>query len=63
MAKKISAPDRQWEIEDAVRTLQRAENIRKDKTLMAGVKQNVATLNKLVLGGSIKQPLKSIKKK
>lgn len=64
MAKvKLSGPDRQWEIEDAVRTLQRAEAIRKDKALMQGVKQNVTALNKMVMGGSSKAPTKSIKKK
>jgi len=43
-----SAQDRQWEIEDALRTLQRAETIRKDKFLMGGVKKSVQSLNKMI---------------
>lgn len=35
----LSKPDRQWEIDDALRTLQRAEAIKKDKFLMGGVKK------------------------
>ena len=53
---KISTPkpDRQWEIDDAVRTLQRAEVIKKDKFLMGGVKKSIADLNKMAFGGSTK---------
>lgn len=51
-------PDRQWEIDDAVRTLQRAEAIKKDKFLMGGVKRAVADLNKMAFGGSPKKPTK-----
>jgi len=56
MAKKttISGPDRQWEIDDAVRTLQRAEAIKKDKFLMGGVKKSIVDLNKMAFGGSTK---------
>lgn len=55
MAKiKKSAADRQWEIEDAMRTLQRAEAIRKDKFLMGGVKKSMDNLNKMMYGGSVK---------
>ena len=61
MGKPIkSAADRQWEIEDAMRTLQRAETIKKDKFLMGGVKKSINELNKMALGGS---PKPSIKKK
>jgi hypothetical protein len=65
MAKKSSKPvaikpDRQWEIEDALRTLQRAETIKKDKFLMGGVKRSINELNKMALGGS---PKNSPKKK
>jgi hypothetical protein len=49
-----SAMDRQWEIEDAMRTLQRAETIKKDKFLMGGVKKAVQDLNKMTLGGTTK---------
>jgi len=67
MAKKtkvvLSGPDRQWEIEDAMRTLQRAEAIRKDKALMGGVKKSMDSLNKLMFGGTTKAPAKKITKK
>lgn len=53
----ISKPDRQWEIDDAVRTLQRAEAIKKDKFLMGEVKRSINDLNKMVLGGA-KKPTK-----
>lgn len=33
-----SIDDRDWEVEDAMRTLMRADEIRKDKKLMARVK-------------------------
>jgi hypothetical protein len=46
--------DRQWEIDEAMRTLQRAEAIKKDKFLMGGVKQSINNLNKMVSGGSTK---------
>lgn len=53
-----SAADRQWEIEDALRTLQRAEAIRKDKFLMGGVKKSVQNLNKMMTGGSTRSKKK-----
>jgi hypothetical protein len=55
----LSGPDRQWEIEDAMRTLQRAEAIRKDKALMGGVKKSMDSLNKMMFGGT---PNISVKK-
>lgn len=60
MAKKTSLPkpDRQWEIDDAVRTLQRAEAIKKDKFLMGGVKKAVGDLNKIAFGTSKQSPKK-----
>lgn len=66
MAKKSSKtsvikPDRQWEIDDAVRTLQRAEAIKKDKFLMGGVKKAVHDLNKMAFGGQPKTPVKKRK--
>ena len=53
---KISMPkpDRQWEINDALRTLQQAEVIKKDKFLMAGVKKSANDLNKMLYGGMAK---------
>jgi hypothetical protein len=59
----LSGPDRQWEIEDAMRTLQRAEAIRKDKALMGGVKKSMDSLNKMMFGGSPKPTVKTTKKK
>jgi len=59
----LSGPDRQWEIEDAMRTLQRAEAIRKDKALMGGVKKSMDSLNKMMFGGSTKPTVKTTKKK
>jgi hypothetical protein len=50
-----SQADRQWEIEDALRTLQRAEAIRKDKFLMGSVKKSVQNLNKMMTGGPTKK--------
>jgi hypothetical protein len=62
-SKKVTMPkpDRQWEIDDALRTLQRAEAIKKDKFLMGGVKRAVQDLNKMALGGGT--PKKPSKKK
>jgi hypothetical protein len=59
----LGSPDRQWEIEDAMRTLQRAEAIRKDKALMGGVKKSMDSLNKLMFGGTPKPTVKTTKKK
>ena len=40
MAKlEVSKQERQWQVEDAMRTLQRAEQIRNDKALMNDVKK------------------------
>lgn len=58
-----SASDRQWEIEDAMRTLQRAEAIRKDKALMGGVKKSMDSLNKMMFGGTSKTPVKKSSKR
>jgi hypothetical protein len=59
MSKPIkSMVDRQWEIDDAMRTLQRAEAIKKDKFLMGGVKKSVQGLNKMMTGGTVKSKKK-----
>jgi hypothetical protein len=50
----LAKPDRQWEIDSAVRTLQEAERIKNDKFLMNGVKKSVDSLNKMMTGGSTK---------
>lgn len=51
MAKVLTTPDRKWEIEDGMRTLQRAQEIQKDKALMGEIKKAVGNLNKMVSGG------------
>jgi hypothetical protein len=45
-----SPMERQWEIEDAVRTLQRAETIRSDRRLMGEVKKSMSKLQSIVMG-------------
>jgi hypothetical protein len=61
--KIVKSPmERQWEIEDAMRTLQRAETIRKDKMLMGGIKKSMESLNKMMFGGSSKTASKPMSK-
>jgi len=43
---------RQYEIEDAMRTLQRADQIRKNGGMMRDIQKAASDLNKLVMGGS-----------
>lgn len=40
--KPISHPDRNWEVRDAMHTLMRAEEIKRDKALMAQVQKEAA---------------------
>jgi len=62
MAKKsltIRAPrkspmEKQWEIDDAIRTLQRAETIRQDPKLMGEVKKSMSKLQSIVMGPEAK---------
>ena len=54
MAKEIS-PDRQWEVRDAMMTLQRAEQIKQDRSLMGAVKKEVVNLGKVVNKSSIRR--------
>lgn len=49
-----SKQERQWQVEDAMKTLQRAEQIRSDKALMNDVKKSMLNLQKMVMGGSTK---------
>ena len=53
---KMSSEDakriRQYEIEDAMRTLQRADQIRKNGGMMRDIQKAASDLNKLVMGGS-----------
>ena len=48
----MSKEEQRWQIEDALRTLQRAEEIRKDPKLMNGVKKSISNLQKMAFGGS-----------
>lgn len=41
-AKGSIAPDRRYEVEDAMRTLMRADELRKDSKLMSDVKRHAA---------------------
>lgn len=50
----MSKEEQRWQVEDALRTLQRAEEIRKDSKLMAGVKKSITNLQKMAFGGSPK---------
>ena len=61
--KIVKSPmERQWEIEDARRTLERAEAIRKDKMLMGGIKKSIDSLNKMMYGGTTKTTSKPMTK-
>lgn len=53
-----AAQERQWQVEDAIRTLQRAEQIRKDGKLMGEVKSSINSLQKMAFGGSTNKPTK-----
>ena len=44
----MSKQEREWQAEDAMRTLQRAEAIKKDSRLMADVRKAAANLTKVV---------------
>ena len=49
----MSSQERQWEIEDALRTLQRADKIRKDSKLMGEVQKSLSNTYKMAFGGTI----------
>jgi hypothetical protein len=46
---------RRWEVESAISTLQRAEQIRKDSALMRDVKKSVMDLEKSIMGSTKKK--------
>ena len=46
--------ERKWQIESAISTLKRADEIRKDASLMRDVKKSVMDLEKSIMGGSSK---------
>lgn len=54
MDKNAMKQERQWQVEDAMRTLQRAEAIRSDAKLMGDVKKSMMDLQKMVMGGQPK---------
>lgn len=69
ISKESKAQERKWQIESALSTLQRAEEIKNDASLMRDVKKAAATeakrLQTLANGGSImsstrKAPVKKI---
>lgn len=47
--------ERKWEVESAISTLQRAEQIRKDSGLMRDVKKSVMELQKSIIGSPTKR--------
>lgn len=53
-------PDRKWEIEDALRTLNRADEIRKNKQMMGDVKklatEQIKSLSKHLVAADDKKP-------
>lgn len=69
ISKESKAQERKWQIESALSTLQRAEEIKNDTSLMRDVKKAAATeakrLQTLANGGSImssarKAPIKKV---
>lgn len=59
----MSKEEQRWQVEDALRTLQRAEEIRKDSKLMGQVKTSINNLQKMAFGGTVKKSMGSSKKK
>lgn len=51
---EMAKQERQWQVEDAMRTLKRAEEIRQDGKLMGEVKKSMESLNKMLMGGAMK---------
>ena len=51
-ASPVSKEERRYQVEDAMRTLTRAEQIRKDAKLMADVRVHAKDLAKVVARGS-----------
>ena len=47
--------ERRWQVESAISTLQRADQIRKDASLMRDVKKSVMDLEKSIMGGTVKK--------
>jgi len=47
-----------WEVNDAMHTLKKAEEIRKNSVLMGQVKRSIADLSKMVSGGPVKKTTK-----
>lgn len=47
--------ERKWQIESAISTLKRADEIRKDASLMRDVKKSVMDLEKSIMGGTVKR--------
>ena len=47
--------ERRWQVESAISTLKRADEIRKDASLMRDVKKSVMDLEKSIMGGTVKK--------
>ena len=54
--------ERKWEVENAISTLKRAEEIRKDAGLMRDVKKSVIDLQKSIIGSPMKTKSNNNKK-
>ena len=54
--KEMAKQERQWQVEDAMRTLKRAEEIRQDGKLMGEVKKSMESLNKMLMGAKPATP-------
>jgi len=53
--KTNKSEERRWQVESAISTLQRAEQIRKDAALMRDVKKSVMDLEKSIMGTASKK--------
>jgi hypothetical protein len=62
MSPAVIKQERQWEIEDALRTLQRADKIRNDSKLMLDVKKSIDNLQKMAFGGGASKSMGGSKK-
>lgn len=62
MTKEDKAREEKWKVESAMDTIRRYNEIQKDKALMGKVKK-MATEQVKMLGGLVKTPTKSTKRK
>ena len=50
-----AAQEKKWQVQSAVETLKRADEIRKDRNMMKDVKNHVTELHKTVIGNTRKK--------